>query len=889
MSAQLDKQYNPEEVERTWARIWIEKGCFTAREDDPRPAFSIAIPPPNITGTLHMGHALTLTIQDTVVRFKRMSGFNVLWIPGTDHAGIATQMVVERSLQKQGTSRHDIGREAFIEKVWEWKKQHGNRITEQTKALGASVDWSRERFTMDEGLSRAVREVFVRLYEEGLIYRDLKLINWCPRCQTALSDLEVTQEATCGKLWTIAYPVPGTSERLTVATTRPETMLGDTAVAVHPDDPRYQSLIGKEVELPLTGRRIPVIGDAELVDPKFGTGCVKVTPAHDFRDFETGKRHGLPSLSVIDIHGKMTAETPPEFVGMDRFEARQKVVERLEEQGLLIQIEDYQVELSQCQRCSEIVEPLLSKQWFVRIKPLAEPAIQAVKDGRCVFIPSHWEKTYFEWMYNIRDWCISRQLWWGHRIPAWFCDCGEVIVARQIPSACPRCRSSQLTQDPDVLDTWFSSGLWPFSTMGWPEQTRTLSKYYPTALMETGFDIIFFWVARMLMMGLKFLGEVPFRTVLLHAMVRDAKGQKMSKTKGNVIDPLDVTKNSGADALRFTLAALTAQGRDIKLSVDRVEGYRHFINKIWNAARFALMNLEDFDPQAPARPELRTLFDRWILSRARQSIGVVQQALEGYKLNEATSALYSFFWHEFCDWYLELVKPVLNGREGPEVRAESQRVLVQVLDTALRLLHPLTPFVTEEIWQKLPLAQRDSEYLVTASWPNPAQLADDPQALRSMGWLIDAVTGIRNIRGENGLAPAKPLAAFLLSKNQDVLSVLENHRETLIHMARLVSLTLGGPETRPSKSAVVVFDDFEVHVPMAGLIDFAAELARLTKEIQKSQVDWQRSSGKLSDPAFVDRAPADVVEKEREKLAVFAGKLEKMKRSLAQIEQWSKE
>ncbi len=889
MSAPLDKQYNPEEVERTWSRTWIEKGCFAAREDDPRPAFSIVIPPPNITGTLHMGHALTLTIQDTIVRFKRMSGFNALWIPGTDHAGIATQMVVERSLQKQGKSRHDIGREAFIEKVWEWKAQHGNRITEQTKALGASVDWARERFTMDEGLSRAVREVFVQLYQEGLIYRDLKLINWCPRCLTALSDLEVTQEATGGKLWTIAYPVPGSDQRLTVATTRPETMLGDTAVAVHPDDPRYQSLIGKVVELPLTGRRIPVIADAELVDPKFGTGCVKVTPAHDFRDFETGKRHGLPSISVIDIHGKMTKETPPEFTGMDRFAARDLIVSRLEAEGLLVKIEDYQLELSQCQRCTEIVEPLLSKQWFVRIKPLAEPAIQAVRDGRCVFIPTQWEKTYFEWMNNIRDWCISRQLWWGHRIPAWFCDCGEIIVAREAPRACPKCQSTKLTQDPDVLDTWFSSGLWPFSTMGWPEKTRTLEKYYPTSLMETGFDIIFFWVARMLMMGLKFMGEVPFLTVYLHAMVRDAKGQKMSKTKGNVIDPLDVTKTSGADALRFTLAALTAQGRDIKLSVDRVEGYRHFINKIWNAARFAQMNLEDYDPKAPARPELRTLYDRWILSRARQSISAVEQALEGYKLNEAASALYSFFWHEFCDWYLELVKPVLNGRDGQEVRAESQRVLVQVLDCALRLLHPITPFVTEEIWQKLPLAKRDSEYLATAAWPAQGALEDDPQAVRSMGWLIDAVTGIRNIRGENGLPPAKPLAVHLLSKNPDVLSTLEKHKETLVHLARLESLTLGGPDKRPAKSAVVVTADFEVLVPMIGLIDFEAERARLSKEIQKTEAEWQRSSGKLKNAGFVDRAPAEVVEKEREKLAEFEGKLEKMKRSLAHIEQWSRE
>jgi len=646
MSTQLSKHYDPSQVEPHWAEKWIAEGCFNASDQDSRPAFSIVIPPPNITGTLHMGHALTLTIQDILTRFKRMQGYNSLWLPGTDHAGIATQMVVERSLQSEGKSRHDIGREAFIEKIWDWKERHGNRINEQTKAMGASVDWQRERFTMDDGLSRAVREVFVKLYEDGLIYRDLRLINWCPRCQTALSDLEVNLEATDGQLWTIDYPVVGSQTHLSVATTRPETMLGDTAVAVHPDDPRYKELIGQQVNLPLTGRTIPIIGDSELVDPEFGTGCVKVTPAHDFNDFETGRRHNLESISVIDTFGKMTQPAGPDFAKLDRFEARKKVVAALEDQQLLSKIEDYEVELSRCQRCSEIIEPLLSKQWFVDVKPLAAEAIKAVEDGRTVFVPRQWEKTYFEWMHNIRDWCVSRQLWWGHRIPAWFCECGEVIVARTEPDSCPKCASSKITQDPDVLDTWFSSALWPFSTMGWPDETKLLKTFYPTTLMETGFDIIFFWVARMMMMGLRFMGDVPFKTVYLHAMVRDEQGQKMSKTKGNVIDPLDVSEKSGADALRFTLASLTAQGRDIKLSVERVEGYRHFINKIWNAARFALMNLDDFDINAAANPKLRSLYDRWILARTRQVVAAVEQALEAYRLNEAAATVYNFFWHE---------------------------------------------------------------------------------------------------------------------------------------------------------------------------------------------------------------------------------------------------
>jgi valyl-tRNA synthetase len=888
MKTELSKHYDPSQVEHAWSEKWIAEGCFNASEQDSRPAFSIVIPPPNITGTLHMGHALTLTIQDVLTRFKRMQGYNSLWLPGTDHAGIATQMVVERSLQSEGKSRHDIGREAFIEKIWEWKELRGNRISEQTKAMGASVDWRRERFTMDEGLSRAVREVFVKLHEDGLIYRDLRLINWCPRCQTALSDLEVNLDATDGQLWTIDYPVVGSSKHLSVATTRPETMLGDTAVAVHPDDPRYKDLIGQQVDLPLTGRTIPIIGDSELVDPEFGTGCVKVTPAHDFNDFETGRRHKLESISVIDTNGKMTQPAGPDFAELDRFEARKKVVAALENQQLLSKIEDYEVELSRCQRCTEIVEPLLSKQWFVDVKPLASEAIKAVEDGRTVFVPKQWEKTYFEWMHNIRDWCVSRQLWWGHRIPAWFCECGEVIVARAEPDSCPKCKSSKLTQDPDVLDTWFSSALWPFSTMGWPDETKLLKTFYPTTLMETGFDIIFFWVARMMMMGLRFMGDVPFKTVYLHAMVRDEHGQKMSKTKGNVIDPLDVSEKSGADALRFTLASLTAQGRDIKLSVERVEGYRHFINKIWNAARFALMNLDDFDSDSKAKPEQRSLYDRWILARTRQVVATVEQALDAYRLNEAAATLYNFFWHELCDWYVEMIKPVLNDREGQAARAECQRVLVQVLDLSLRMLHPFTPFVSEEIWQKLPLGQRDNPYLVNSSWPQIEQIPEDEEALQQLGWVIEAVSGLRNIRGESDVPPGKPIPAHILSNDPAVRKALEDHSDTLKHLGRLSDLVLATPDQRPAKSAVFVAKNVEVCVPMSGLIDFNAEKNRLLKDIKKIEADRQRSAKKLQNENFLGRAPDEVVEKERQKLAEFETKQTKLKEALEQINEWAK-
>ncbi len=889
MDRQLPKQYDPKEIESHWSKMWIERGCFNANEADPRPAFSIVLPPPNITGTLHIGHALVLSIQDILIRWKRMSGYNTLWLPGTDHAGIATQLVVERALGQEGVSRLQIGREAFLKKVWEWKDKHGNRINEQTQAMGASVDWRRTRFTMDDGLSRAVREVFVRLHEEGLIYRDLRLINWCPRCQTALSDLEVTLKATPGKLWTIDYPMPGGARRLSVATTRPETMLGDTALAVHPEDPRYRDLIGREVELPLTGRRIPVVADAELVDPEFGTGCVKVTPAHDFNDFETGRRHQLPSLSVIGFDGRMTEAAGKDFAGLDRFEARERVLAALQAQELLSDIKDYQVELSHCQRCETIIEPLLSKQWFVRVQPLAEPAIAAVKAGRTVFIPQSWEKTFYEWMYHIRDWCISRQLWWGHRIPAWTCACGEIIVAREAPVRCPKCGSTELSQDPDVLDTWFSSALWPFSTMGWPEQTATLKKYYPTSVMETGFDIIFFWVARMLMMGLKFMGDVPFRTVFLHAMVRDAEGHKMSKTRGNVIDPLALTAQTGADALRFTLAILAAQGRDIKLSTDRVEGYRHFVNKIWNAARFAQLNLDDYDPRSAAQAAQRSLYDRWILGRTRQVVSEVTTALQDFRLNDAASTLYGFFWHEFCDWYLELVKPVLAGRAGAAARAECQRTLVTVLDVALRLLHPFTPFVTEELWQKLPLAERKSEFLISADWPTTDALPDDPAALREINGVIAAVTGVRNLRGESNLPPGKPLVAHLLSNDQQLLATLDRHRDTIMHLARLTALQLGEPGAHPKQAAVAVLGELEICVPLAGLIDFDSERARLGKEIQKARDDVARADKKLNNPAFTERAPAEIIEKERGKLDEARDKLEKLNRAFAQIERWSKE
>jgi valyl-tRNA synthetase len=878
--SELAKGYEHKDVEARWYSFWTERGCFHGDEtDDARPHFSIVLPPPNVTGSLHLGHALTATLQDVLIRWKKMSGFNTLWLPGTDHAGIATQMIVEKELKKtERKSRHDLGREEFLKRVWAWKEKYGSRIGEQHKALGASLDWERERFTMDEGLSRAVREVFVRLHEEGLIYREKKLINWCPDCHTALSDLEVEhEEAHAGELWSFAYPLADGSGEIVVATTRPETMLGDTAVAVHPEDERYTGMVGKEVRHPLTGRRFPIVADGILVDPKFGTGAVKVTPAHDFNDFEVGKRHGLPMLTVIGPDGKMTGESGP-VLGLDRVEARKRVKELIAEQGLDRGTKPHVLPLGRCQRSATVLEPLLSDQWYVRIEPLARPAIEAVEQGRTKFIPEQWTNTYMAWMRNIHDWCISRQLWWGHQIPAWYCEDGHVTVAREAPKACGTCGKTALRQDEDVLDTWFSSALWPFSTMGWPDQTATLKTFYPTSVMETGHDIIFFWVARMMMMGIHFMGEVPFRTVYLHPMVRDEKGQKMSKTKGNVIDPLVITEQYGADALRFTLAALTAQGRDIKLAKERIEGYRAFANKLWNASRFALMNLEGFrdeggDPAALAA----TPADRWILARLQRAVNETVAALEGFHFNEASGTIYQFVWGELCDWYIELAKEALSG-DDLRKKQGAQAVLVHALQTSLRLLHPFMPYITEELWAVF------RARVGSAAWPDSVLAAAYPKAApidevaeRGFAPVIGVVDAIRNVRGEMNVPPkAEPTVAVAVA-DPEACRVVRGEAARIARLARAaVEVVEGAATPAAPQSAVAVGPGFEVRVHLAGVVDFAAEDARIAKEMGKIDADLALMEKKLSNPSFVERAPAEVVEKDRARVEELREKKRKL-------------
>ena len=752
----LTKGYEPHDVEKRWYAFWEKEQLFAARDKSGRPGYSIVIPPPNVTGVLHMGHALNNTLQDILCRYRRLRGDNVLWMPGTDHAGIATQNVVEKKLADEGTDRHELGREKFIEAVWGWREKYGSAIINQLKRLGASCDWNRERFTMDEGLSLAVRKVFVQLYHEGLIYQGDYIINWCHRCHTALSDLEVEHEEHDGHLYHIKYPFADGSGEIIVATTRPETMLGDTAVAVHPDDERYADLSASGVILPLMERRIPIIRDT-YVDMSFGTGGLKVTPAHDPNDFEIGERHGLPSVKVIGDDGRMSAEAG-RFEGLDRFECRKTVVKALKDQGLLVRIDDYQHSVGHCYRCKEVVEPNLSRQWFVRVKPLAEKAIAAVESGQTRIIPDMWTNTYFDWMHNIRDWCISRQIWWGHQIPAWTCSgCDEIIVTMDAPETCPQCNGDELVRETDVLDTWFSSALWPFSTMGWPEQTDLLKTFYPTSSLVTGFDILFFWVARMMMMGIHFMGNVPFKDVYVHALVRDEDGKKMSKSKGNVIDPLTIIEKYGTDAFRYTLAAFAAQGRDVKMSEKRVDGYRHFINKLWNAARFSLMHIGDDDSLPPN--EQLSLADRWILSRLRRVAPEVADGIDGYRFNEAAAALYQFVWHELCDWYLEAAKPALYGRDGDKSRDASRRVLGRVLRETLVLLHPFAPFITEEVWDKLP---QTNGSIMQAGFPlDSADPAPDNTAEEQMAQVIAVITGIRNIRGEMNIAPSLSLSAVV--------------------------------------------------------------------------------------------------------------------------------
>ena len=870
----LPKVYDPSPTEAKWYDLWTDHGWFHADVCSDAPPYSIVIPPPNITGSLHMGHALNNTLQDILVRWKRMEGHNVLWMFGTDHAGIATQNVVEQQLAAEGTDRHSLGREAFVERVWAWRDESGGMIVEQLKRLGASCDWDRERFTMDEGLSRAVREVFVRLWEEGLIYRDSYIINWCPRCLTALSDLEVDYHEIAGHLYHIRYPMADGPEHLTIATTRPETMLGDTAVAVHPEDERYRHLIGKSAVLPLAGRPLLIIAD-EHVDPEFGTGTLKVTPAHDPHDFEIGLRHGLDQVKAMDERAHMDVPGLP-YHGQERFAARERIVEDLRAQGLLDKVEDHRHAVGHCYRCQTIVEPTLSLQWFVRMKPLAEPAIEAVKDGRIRIIPKGWEKTYFEWMYNIKDWCISRQIWWGHRIPAWLCaSCGNYTVSREdTVEACGECASGDLTQETDVLDTWFSSALWPFSTMGWPDSTDELRLFYPTSVLVTGFDIIFFWVARMIMMGLKFMGEVPFHDVYIHALIRDERGEKMSKSKGNVIDPLDMMGRYGTDAMRFTLAALAAHGRDIKLSERVIAGYRNFANKLWNATRFVLMHLNDFEPEAPVE-EPSELADRWILSRLNRLVITTREALGTYKVNEACQAIYQFVWHEFCDWYLELVKPRLAA--GGATRRVAQEHLVRVLDTTVRLLHPFMPYLTEEIWQHLPGTDGPA---MLARFPTASETAIDPDAEADMAVLIEVVAAIRNVRGEMNLKPRRTVDVSIRPAEESAAALYREHAGSITDLARVGTLTVDPEASKPEGAAVSIVDGAEIYVVLAEAVGVAEERKRLEKELNKVRRERTMVETKLAKEDYLTKAPEAIVAKDKGRHAALVEKEARLESSI---------
>ncbi|HZS11530.1 MAG TPA: valine--tRNA ligase [Nitrospirales bacterium] len=891
---QLDKTYDPKQVEDRWYAVWSERGYFHAKSDAPGEPYSIVIPPPNVTGSLHIGHALNNTLQDILIRWRRMQGRNALWVPGTDHAGIATQNVVERQLQTEGTSRDALGREAFIERVWQWKAQSGDTIITQLKRLGASCDWQRLRFTMDDGLSKAVREVFVRLYEDGLIYRGERLINWCPRCLTAIADIEVEREETKGTLYHIRYPLADDPNRqLIVATTRPETLLGDTAVAIHPDDARYAGLAGKAVRLPLTSRTIPIVADPILVDREFGTGVVKITPAHDFNDFEAGERHQLPRLTILDMHARLdragleAAAVRPDVIealaGFSVPKARPKIEALLKDAGLLEKTENHAMALGKCYRCKSVVEPRLSPQWFVKIGPLAEPAIRAVETGRIRLVPEQWVNNYLGWMRDIRDWCISRQIWWGHQIPAWYCvQCNadvlipsagnkksftvaagaKPIVSRAAPTHCPDCGMHEFVRDPDVLDTWFSSALWPFSTLGWPEKTRDLEVFYPTSTLVTGLDILFFWVARMIMMGLKFMGEVPFRDVYIHALVRDAEGQKMSKSKGNVIDPLGVMSTYGTDALRFTLASMASPGRDIKLAQERIEGYRNFANKIWNAARFILMQLDGPIAQRPARE--RSLPDRWILSRLHDVIGRVTTSLDQYRFDQAATQLYQFIWHEYCDWYVELVKPALQ-QNGPEAAA-IRFTLIDTFDTIQRLLHPFMPFITEEIWQTLPLSSRPTESVMIAPYPRPMPDQADKDAEADMAMLERCVTTARNGRALLNYPPGQTVAVYAATREAAEQARLTRVKDYIEHLTR-GRVTVAAPEHWPTEHVLrFAVEGLTVGLTVEGDVDLQKTLGRVGKQRSDTAGDLARVQAKLASADFVRAAPADVVAEHRERL-----------------------
>ena len=912
----MDKTYDPHQVEKRWYGRWERQGHFVPRDGaDP---YCIMIPPPNVTGTLHMGHAFQDTIMDALIRYHRMNGRTTLWQPGTDHAGIATQMVVERQINAEGLTRQDLGRSAFVDRIWRWKEQSGSTITSQMRRMGASVDWAHERFTMDEGLSAAVRETFVRLYEDGLIYRGKRLVNWDPVLQTAVSDLEVVSEEEDGSLWHIRYPLIDGRGHLEVATTRPETMLGDTAVAVHPADDRYRDLVGSMVELPLTERRIPVIAD-EMVDPEFGTGCVKITPAHDFNDYLVGERHALERINVLTRDARMNGNAPERYQGLDRFAARARIVEDLEARRLLVRTERHRMTVPRGDRSHAVIEPYLTDQWFVKARPLAEPSIRAVENGDIRFVPEHWSKTFFEWMRNIEDWCISRQIWWGHRIPAWYDDDGNVYVGRSEDEVRERFAlpvSLALERDPDVLDTWYSSALWPFSTLGWPEPTDRLETFYPTTVLVTGFDIIFFWVARMIMFGLRFMGDVPFREVYIHGLVRDGDGNKMSKSKGNILDPIDlidgigldelIAKRTtglmqpqlapriiaatrrqfpdgipayGTDALRFTFCSLATQGRDIRFDLGRIEGYGNFCNKLWNAARFVLLNAEGKDCGLGDGAMELGLPEKWIVSLLQRTEAQARSAMEQYRLDLAAQAIYDFTWNEYCDWYLEFSKTVLTDPDADPARLRgTRRTLVRVLEAVLRLIHPLMPFVTEEVWQRVaPLAGKTGPSIMLQPYPAPDSANEDAEAVEHMTWVKDLVLAIRRIRGELELAPGRQIAVVLVGPSEAERSRLAGGAAYVRALARVATIEILEAGHAAPKAATALLGGLEILVPLEGIIDRDAEIDRLQRQIDKLGKNLDRSHAKLGNPSFRDRAPATVVDKERRRAAELEtsiGKLE---------------
>ncbi len=929
----MEKTYNPQSIEERWYSTWEENGYFAPQgEGEP---YCIMIPPPNVTGTLHMGHAFQDTIMDALIRYHRMLGDKTLWQPGCDHAGIATQMLVERKLNKEGITRHDLGRDAFLEKVWEWKEESGGTITRQLRRLGASPDWSRERFTMDEGMSKAVTEVFVKLHADGLIYRGKRLVNWDPVLHTALSDIEVLSEEENGHLWHFSYPLTDGSGSLTVATTRPETMLGDTAVAVHPDDERFADLVGKTITLPLVGREIPIVAD-DYVDPEFGSGCVKITPAHDFNDYALGQRHDLPVINVLTDDAALNDSVPEPYRGLDRYEARKRIVADMDSAGLLVEVKDHKLMVPRGDRSGAVVEPYMTNQWYVDLtrkvqddgRPgghtaITQPSLDAVSSGRINFVPGNWSRTYNQWLENIQDWCISRQIWWGHRIPAWYDDAGNIYVANDEAAVRAQHGLSDdvvLRQDEDVLDTWFSSALWPFSTLGWPEKTDSLKTFYPGSVLVTGFDIIFFWVARMVMFGTRFMdGEVPFKDVYMHGLVRDASGQKMSKSKGNVLDPLDiidgidleslVTKRTsnlmqdhkaaeiekqtrkefsdgipgfGTDALRFTFASLASNGRDIRFDLKRVEGYRNFCNKLFNATRYVLMNTEGLDPTNV--PEQRNPIDRWIISRLQHTEATVAEHINEYRFDLAATALYEFIWNEYCDWYLEMAKPILTG-EASETEKQATRItLVRVLEATLRLAHPFMPFITEELWQQVaPLAGKSGPTISLQPYPISDPEKIDSQALAEIEWVKQVVMGVRRIRSEMNINPGKRLPLLLSQANDSDIERLERQKALLVFVARLDDITVLESEDGAPESAVSLVDHLKLMIPMAGLIDKDAELARLTKETDRLTKEVARLSGKLGNPGFTAKAPAKVVELEQQKLNDAQASLTELEAQRARI------